>query len=394
MWSALKRNKVPEPSGPRMMGVYTQDYESLQSYRHLASDGFRRNVIVHRCVTLISRSVASVPWLLYNANEEQHEIEKHPLLQLLDHPNPKQGGAAFIEELISYLLIAGHSYVEAVCDEHRNIVELHPLRPDRVHIIPGAHGLPQAYEYRVEGHSRRIDVDQQTGHSRLLEIKLFHPLHDWRGLSPIEVAGQAIDQHNIVAGHNLSLLKNGGRPTGALMMRAPIMTDEQRRVLRRDLQEMYEGSQNAGRLMILEGDFEWREMGLSPKDMDFIEGKNQSAREIAQAFGVPPMLVGVPGDATFANYREARLHLWEDTILPLLERLVHEFNTWLPYFYPEATRLAYDLDAIPALAPKREALWARVGDADFLTLNEKRHMLGYSPLPGGDVMPSQQEASL
>lgn len=384
MWKSFKRRKT---QGPRMTGVQMHDYESLQNYGSLASDGFRHNVIVHRCVTLISRSIASVPWLLFQDSTEQHEIASHPLLHILDHPNPRQGGASFIEEMVSYLLIAGQSYVEAVRDHEGKLCELHPVRPDRLFVIPGAYGVPSAYEYRIDGQVRRIHVDPVTGHSSLFEIKFFNPLHDWRGLSPIEVAGQSIDQHNVVARHNLSLLRNGGRPSGALMMRTPTMTDEQRRVLRKDLQDVYEGSQNAGRLMVLEGDFEWREMGLSPKDMDFIEGKNQAAREIAQAFGVPPMLVGVPGDATFANYREARLHLWEDTILPLLERLVHEFNTWLPHFYEQKNvRISYDLDAIPALAPKREALWSRIEQASFLTLNEKRHMLGYAPLPEGEKL--------
>ena len=137
---------------------------------------------------------------------------------------------------------------------------------------------------------------------------------------------------------------------------------------------------------MLEGDFEWKEMGLSPKDLDFIEGKNLSAREISQAFGVPPMLAGVPGDATFANYREARFHLWEDTILPLLEFLVAEFNLWLTPYFGENLRLGYDTDAIPALAQRREAAWSKIAQADFLTLNEKRQAVGYGPVVDGDVL--------
>jgi HK97 family phage portal protein len=134
----------------------------------------------------------------------------------------------------------------------------------------------------------------------------------------------------------------------------------------------------------MEGDFDWKEMGLSPKDLDFVEGKNISAREIAQAFGVPPMLVGVPGDATFANYREARFHLWEDTIIPLVEYITAELNLWLLPQFSENLRLAYDLDSIPALAPRREAAWAKIASADFLTINEKRQAVGYSPVSDGD----------
>jgi HK97 family phage portal protein len=209
-------------------------------------------------------------------------------------------------------------------------------------------------------------------------------------MSPIEAAAQSIDQHNAVAGHNLALLQNGGRPSGGLILRpAPHsgrLSEDQRHALRQGLQDLYTGPKNAGQILILEGDYEWREMGLSPKDLDFIEGKNLSAREIAQSYGVPPMLVGVPGDATFANYKEARFHLWEDTIIPLLEFIVAEFNLWLSPAFEEGLTLTYNIDAIPALAPRREAAWSKVAAANFLTLNEKRQAVGYGPLAGGDVI--------
>ena len=145
----------------------------------------------------------------------------------------------------------------------------------------------------------------------------------------------------------------------------------------------FQGGKNAGQILVMEGDVEWKELGMSPKDMDFIEGKYLSAREIAQAFGIPALLVGVPGDATFANYREARYHLWEDTILPLMEKIKGELNGVLSEYFDGAV-LRYDTDSIPALAPKRETTWAKVAEADFLTLNEKRRAIGYPPVPQGD----------
>jgi len=207
-------------------------------------------------------------------------------------------------------------------------------------------------------------------------------------MSPLEAAARAVDQNNAVAAHNLSILQNGGRPSGALKIRpldtGRTLTQEQREILRQDIRESYEGALNAGKIMILEGEFEWQEMGLSPKDLDFVEGKKLSAREIAQAFGVPAMLVGIPGDATFANYREARYHLWEDTIIPLLDMLCDEFNHWLiPKFDPDL-KLRFDLDGIPALALKRENMWKRINHAHFLTINEKRRAMGYPPIEGGD----------
>jgi Phage portal protein len=97
------------------------------------------------------------------------------------------------------------------------------------------------------------------------------------------------------------------------------------------------------------------------------------------------MLVGVPGDATYANYREARLALWEDTILPLLDGVADRLNHWLAPRFGVGLRLAYDADSLSALAPRREAVWARVQGADFLTQDEKRAAVGYGPLKGGDL---------
>ena len=99
------------------------------------------------------------------------------------------------------------------------------------------------------------------------------------------------------------------------------------------------------------------------------------------------MLVGVPGDATFANYREARYHLWEDTILPLLDQLVDELNNWLVPLYGDKMKLTYDIDSIAALASKREEAWAKFNNASFLTVNEKRMAMGYAPIKDGDHIP-------
>lgn len=356
-----------------------------RAYDKLAEEGYQKNIIVYRCVSLIARGVASVPWQVYKGNAR---MESHPLLNLLQSPNPQQSLSRFMEAITAYLLLAGNVYVEAVMAEEQHPLELYLLRPDRVKIIPGKAGVPEAYEYTLAGRSVQIPVDPLNGKSKVLHMKTFNTLHDWYGMSPIEAAAHSIDQHNAVAGHNLALLQNGGRPSGALQFRpkghGDLLSDEQRERLRQEVIEGIEGTRNSGRILILEGDFDWKEMGLSPKDLDFIEGKYLSAREIAQVYGIPPMLVGVPGDATFSNYKEARYHLWEDTILPHLELIKGELNGWLaPYFGPDI-KLEYDTDSIPALAPKRETLWGKIQKATFLTINEKRSLVGYSPIPNGD----------
>ena len=114
--------------------------------------------------------------------------------------------------------------------------------------------------------------------------------------------------------------------------------------------------------------------------MDFATLKAAAARDISLAFGVPPMLLGLPGDATYANYREANRALWRLTLLPLATKLLSALGEGLATWFPSET-LAIDLDRVPALAEDRERLWAQVGDADFLSAAEKRSLLGLPLAP-------------
>jgi HK97 family phage portal protein len=226
-----------------------------------------------------------------------------------------------------------------------------------------------------------IAVDPISGQSRILHLKSFHPLDDWYGMSPMEAAAYSIDQHNQCGAWNQALLQNGARPSGALMVKSGegqsgTLTETQYTRLKAQLDEQFSGAINAGRPLLLEGGLEWKEMSLSPRDMDFISIKHSSARDVALAFGVPPQLLGIPGDNTFSNMQEARLALWEQTIIPLLTSVTDALNNWLVPMFDGALKLSLDADAIPALAAKRDAYWDRISKADFLSDDEKRKLLG------------------
>ncbi len=371
---------------PYISGWSGESPGASRQHHTFVHDGYQQNPVAHRAVTLIARSVASVPW---SVSKGGRRLGHHPLLDLMNRPNPTQGGSAFTEAVMTSLLLAGNAYIQATGSGEGIPPELYTLRPECVSITLDDQGWPEGYVYaRSQNVKTFFPCDPDPLGCPLLHLKTFHPLQDTTGLSPLEAAALAIDQHNAVSRHNLALLEQGGRPTGALMVKqgphgGVVLTDEQRQDLRRQVQESFSGPGNAGRILVLEGSLDWKEMGASLKDMDFVEGKNLSAREIAQVFGVPPMLAGVPGDATFANYREARLHFWEDTVLPWLEMLTGELNRWLAPRFGATIRLGYDTDAIPALSPKREMVWSKIACASFLTINEKRQAIGYPPLPGG-----------
>lgn len=153
-----------------------------------------------------------------------------------------------------------------------------------------------------------------------------------------------------------------------------------------ELEESFQGAKNAGRPLLLEGGLDWKAMSLSPRDMDFFEARNAAAREIALAFGVPPQLLGIPGDNTYSNYQEANRAFWRQTVLPLLRRTAQSFESWVQKLYGSKIALRFDESAITALSAERDALLQRLLDADFLTVNEKREALNYPPLEGGDTL--------
>ncbi|BDA83683.1 portal protein [Aureimonas sp. SA4125] len=369
------------------------DVEGERPYRALARAGFMHNPVVYRSVRLIAENAAAIPLLLY---EGPREVETHPMLALLRRPNAGQDGAGLVEALCGHLLLSGDGFLECISVDGVPRA-LFVLRPDRMRVIEGRDGWPEAYEYRVGGSVRRIAAEggetgggsgegpgaRRDGPGGLLHIRLFHPLADTQGFAPLSAARAALDLHNAAARWNKALLDNSARPSGALVYQpgeAGNLSPDQFDRLKLELESGYTGAARAGRPMLLEGGLDWKAMGLSPKDMDFIEAKNQAARDIALAFGVPPMLLGIPGDNTYANYAEANRAFYRLTVLPLIARLTGAIGDFLAgHFATPGLRLGFDADRIDGLGVEREALWARVGAADFLSEDEKREAVGYGP---------------
>lgn len=371
-----------------------QPQMSPRNYDNFSREGYQKNVIAFRAVTGIASAAKGIPWILFSKRGSRKiQLDEHELLTLLNiRPNPLQGGAAFRESIVAYYFIAGNSFIEATRANSGPPRELWSLRPDRFQIVPGARGLPQEYRFRAGGKEIIFPVDQIRGDSPILHLKTFHPLNDWWGMSPIEAAASSIDQHNESGIWNLALLQNKATPSGALIVQqsdanpSGKLESETFTKLKAEIKDKFSGSRNAGVPLLLEGGLDWKEMSISPKDMDWLKGRNVSARDVALAFGYPPILLSIQGDSTFANVKEARLALYEDTVLPTMDFIRDEFNNWLVPAFGDDLFLDYDRDGIPALAIKRAAVFERVNKANFLTFNEKREATDFEPVEGGDVI--------
>lgn len=363
---------------------------SPRDYSAFAREGFMQNAIVYRSVRMIAEAAASVPLLVYDGDEE---LEEHPLLDLIAQPSPDHTATDFLEAWFGFLLVSGNAYVEAVAVSGR-LRELYVLRPDRMKVIPGPNGWPEAFEYSANGTAVRFADEPVSNVRPILHTRLFHPDNDHYGMSPIEAAATAIDIHNAAGAWNKALLDNSARPSGALVYAAKNgnMTGDQFGRLKAELEEAFQGARNAGRPMLLEGGLDWKPLSLSPKDMDFIAAKHAAARDIALALGVPPMLLGIPGDNTYSNYSEAQRAFWRGTVLPLVQRMTRAVSAWLAPAYGGHVELRPDLDQVEGLSGEREALWARIERASFLTLDEKRAAVGYGPAPREEVVPRSDVA--
>ena len=343
--------------------------------------GYYRNAVAYRCIKMIAEAAASVHCDIFVGTDEP---DHHPFEALWRAPNPRQASADLMETIYGNLLCFGNAYLEVVADG-LTPREIYSLRPDRVKVVPGPDGWPEAYEYSAGGHAILLRNDG-AALPPVLHLKMFDPLDDHYGLAPLMAAQTALDIHNAASAWNKALLDNSARPSGALVYASGgnNMTDDQFERLKEELETTFSGAFNAGRPILLEGGLDWKPLSLSPKDMDFMEAKAAAAREIALALGVPPLLLGLPGDNTYANYAEAHRALWRQTVIPLVQRTTQAITHWLAPAYEPGLALKPDLERIEALAPERDALWKRLQSVDFLTDDEKRQQAGFKPREGAD----------
>ena len=328
---------------------------------------FLENPVAQRAVRIVAEGVGRTPL-------------KSPEPDALRLVSATSAGQSLLETLAAHLLLHGNAYVQIVRDGSGAPVELFALRPERVAVVPGADGWPAAYRYKAGDRTVDLPLEDAEGWPAVIHLRALHPADDHYGAGCLPAAHEAVATHNAAAAWNRTLLENAARPSGALVIDSGKdgwsgMTADQFERMKTELETAFSGAGNAGRPMVLEGGMKWQAMSLTPADMDFATLKAAAARDIALAFGVPPMLLGLPGDNTYANYREANRALWRLTLLPLAGKILNGLEEGLRAWFP-ALEIEADLDRIPALSEDRERLWAQVSGADFLSAEEKRAMLG------------------
>jgi len=369
--------QLTRPYAGVALGHWPRDYEAQ------LRKGYLDNAIAQRAVRLVAEGVASAPLTAQigkgDAAAAPAAIAKCDAAMAMIRAT--SGGQSLLETVSVHLLLHGNAYIEILPGTDGSPCELYALRPERVKVETDHDGWPMGFTYNSAGAVTRIPPDG------IIHIRNMHPLDDHYGLGCLGAASGAMAIHNAAAKWNKALLDNAARPSGALVYEGgegTPLSSEQFDRLKDELTQSFSGSGNAGRPMLLEGGLKWQALSMTPADMDFVGLKAAAAREIALAFGVPPMLLGLPGDATYANYREANRALWRQAVLPLSAKILDALAEGLQSAFAGLS-ISVDLDQVGALSEDRERLWSQVTGADFLSDDEKRAMLGLPAAPQDDV---------
>lgn len=360
--------------------------QDITAQRVAGASEYSNNVIVFRCVNIISQAASHIPWVVLDkSSSDMRRLKDHPIYSLLKKPNNQQSGSDFFSDLVACKLLYGNAYILAQGNREINSILL--LHPDNVELVI-TEGVPSHYNYRFNNKIIKFPINPKTNKSQILHIKNYNPTSSTIGVSCVKAASKSIQLHNATSEWNNALLKNGARPSGALVMKdsSQYLSPEQFERLQEQLYQKFSGSQNSGKPLLLEGGLEWRDMSINPRDMDYIESKAAAAREIALAFGLPPQLLGISGDNTYSNMQEARLALWEETIIPLLDKISDSMSNWFSSWFSENIAIDFDRNSISALSEKRQNSLEKIASANFMTINEKRGIFGLSPIEGGDVI--------
>lgn len=400
----FKRNVKPQNTKESAVGKLSVQFvlgraiSSKRNYEKISQEVYAKNVIAYQCIKKIATAAASVNLKLFRGGDKNRaQIDNHPLIDLIYRPNIMQSDDEFFRALYSTFLIGGEVFLERIIVGGQ-IKEIWLHSPRYMHVVPGITGVPAAYKYKTGAGEKDFPMDPITGYCDILHIKEFNPDNSIRGQSIADPAAFSIDQHNEASAWNYALLANGCRPSGALSVNVTesnpsgSLTDEQFDRLKGYINDSMSGGSNAGKPIILEGGMEWKEFSLSPRDMDFVETVNTAARNISLAYGVPPILLGIPGDSTYNNLKEAKVAFYEDTVLPLIKYTLSSFNNWIEQI-PSNKQFYFEEDrnSIEALFTRTQELRESLKNTTWLTDNEKRAMEGLEPLAGGDELQSNQQ---
>ncbi len=211
-------------------------------------------------MNLIAKSASNVPWIVSKNNRGAFEkMPNHPVYNLLKKSNPEKAGADFFGEVIASKLLYGNTYILATLINNR---------PREIYLLPAnstelvlEKNSPVAYRYINSSGAKIYPISPIDRMSKVLHLKNYHPTNCYYGLSCLDAASLSIDLHLQATSWNSCLLRNGARPSGALIVKETngYLSDEHFDRLHEQLTAKFTSSNNSGKPILLEGGLDWQE---------------------------------------------------------------------------------------------------------------------------------------
>lgn len=357
------------------------------SYEAYAREGYSRNELVYACIEELATSAAEPRIAAYRRTAAGLErLDQHPIIDLLERPNPFTDRFSFWATVIMHLSLAGNAYAEKVRSRAGRVVELWLWRPDWVRVVPDPERFISHYVVQVGGQSYRVEPRD------MVHFKTRHPLDQHYGMPPLMAAVGRVDIDNYMRRFVAAFFENAGVPMGLLNVEKALRPDEKREI-QESFRRQFGGPSGWWRLMVLEGSqakFEPMGMSLGSRGLVLPELDEITETRICMVFGVPPILVGTRlglQRSTYANYREARASFWDETLIPLYKSLAARLNLSLVPEFEGVDEVQFDLSDVQALREDQDAVHERArrnAAAGLWSIEEGRVATGREPRPSPD----------
>lgn len=370
--------------------------------------GYGRNSTVYSLVNIITRAATTIPFQVYEKKNENDlkrykaitsntldnnsiyqakKLQKHALIELqhtelhelLNRPNPAQSYNSWLTELVAFGKLTGNRYIYGLGpDTGANVgryTELYALPSQIVEIVSG--GLMQPVkEYRIE-----YNGNYSMPAEDVLHIKDFNPYYDGTGShlygqSPLAAGLRTLTANNEAVTTGVKYLQNQ-TARGLLMADEGDLNEVQAQQLKDKFRQQYQGSGNAGDVIITPKKLSWVNFGLNASDVSLIEQYNASIKDLCNIYGVPVQLLNNTEATTYNNMKEAKKALYQNAVIPELIKLRDELNRWLTPKFGDNLFIDFDFTSIPELQEENDKVVDQLNKAWWLTPNEKRAVMNY-----------------
>jgi len=370
--------------------------------------GYRYNSTIYSIVNLITKAATTIPFQIYQV-EKQNDLKRYKALtsgefnpqaihnakliqknsmielegtelhELLERPNPAQSYNTWLSEIIAYGNLTGNRYIWGISPDSGSNAgkyrELYVLPSQSMEIVSGGIFNP-VKEYTLEYNGTiRIDAEQ------VCHIKDFNPYYDGTGshlygMSPLKAGLRSLDANNEALTTGVRYLQNQ-TARGVLMSDEGDINEVQAKQLKEKFRQQYQGSDNAGDVVLSSKKLSWINFGLNASDLSLLEQYNASIKDLCNIYNVPVQLLNNTDSSTYNNMKEAKKALYQNAVIPEMLKIRDELNRWLTPQFGKNLFIDFDFTVIPELQEEMDKVVDQMSKAWWITPNEKRSAMSF-----------------